>query len=97
LLSDAFVDLKIEFYDRSVKIDLSDKKKSLSEPFKSVIKSAYDILTAEDFTRIKECPGCGWIFLDKTKNGKRRWCNMKVCGSSDKASRYYYRKRKTNK
>jgi predicted RNA-binding Zn ribbon-like protein len=93
LLSDAFGDLKMEFYDRSIKIDLIDKKNLLSEPFKNVMKSAYDILTTEDFARIKECPGCGWIFLDKTKNGKRRWCNMKVCGSSDKASRYYYRKK----
>lgn len=41
--------------------------------------------------RVKLCPGgnCGWLFLDETKNGRRRWCTMETCGNRAKASRHY--------
>jgi predicted RNA-binding Zn ribbon-like protein len=51
------------------------------------------LLTTASYVKIKECPSCGWLFLDKSKNGKRRWCNMLTCGSNDKATRYYHRKK----
>ncbi|MFD0480100.1 CGNR zinc finger domain-containing protein [Nonomuraea thailandensis] len=36
-----------------------------------------------------ECPSCGWLFLDTTRNGSRRWCSMAMCGSQVKSRRYY--------
>ena len=57
------------------------------------MKSVYDILTTANMEKIKECPSCGGLFIDRTKNGKRRWCDMKVCGSNEKAKRYYHRKK----
>ena len=33
---------------------------------------------------IGECPSCGWLFLDRSRNGSRRWCDMQTCGSRDK-------------
>lgn len=44
--------------------------------------------------RIKRCPGqdCGWLFLDETKNGRRRWCSMETCGNRAKARRSYQRR-----
>lgn len=74
--------------------DFGNESPSLDEPLCVVVKSAYDILTQEDFSRLKECPSCGWLFIDRTKNGKRKWCDMQVCGSQDKAKRYYHRKKK---
>jgi predicted RNA-binding Zn ribbon-like protein len=69
---------------------------NMEAPLWRIMKSSYDIWTEEDPARIKSCPNCGFIFLDKTKNNGRYWCNMKTCGSKDKALRYYYRnKRKT--
>lgn len=43
--------------------------------------------------RIKTCPGpnCGWLFLDETKNARRRWCSMETCGNRAKARRSYER------
>lgn len=64
-------------------------------PLWMVIKSAYDVLLNESPKRIKTCPGCLWLFMDKTKNNGRRWCNSLECGSRDKALRYYYRKQKS--
>lgn len=68
----------------------------LGHPLRLVIKSAAELLISGNVTRVKECPACGWVFLDQSKNGSRRWCSMDTCGSIDKASRYYYRKKKSN-
>lgn len=56
-----------------------------------VVNDAYELLLSGKSNRIKACPNCGWLFLDTTKNGKRRWCSMKSCGSSVKALEWYYR------
>lgn len=47
--------------------------------------------------RIRACahPDCILYFLDTTKNGTRRWCNMKTCGNRNKA-KHHYRRSKTN-
>jgi len=61
-----------------------------------VIVSASELLIDGDLARIKACPspdGCGWLFLDTSKNGSRRWCSMKMCGGTVKARRYYRRKK----
>jgi predicted RNA-binding Zn ribbon-like protein len=59
-----------------------------------IFKSAYELLLSDKLGRVKECPNCGWLFLDTTKNGRRRWCSMQDCGSNVKALEYYYRKKK---
>lgn len=58
-----------------------------------LINDAYELLLSEKLERIKECPNCGWLFLDTTKNGKRRWCSMKSCGSNIKALEWYHRQK----
>jgi len=59
-----------------------------------ILKSAHALLLSDKLARVKECPNCGWLFLDTTKNGKRRWCSMEDCGSNVKALSYYYRRKK---
>ena len=52
--------------------------------------SALELLTSDEIRRVKDCGqngGCGWLFLDTTKNGSRRWCSMQVCGSHEKVKR----------
>lgn len=40
--------------------------------------------------RLRRCDGrhCGWYFLDTSKNGRRRWCDMATCGNAAKARRH---------
>lgn len=47
------------------------------------------LLTSGDLSRLKVCgtPDCDWLFLDTSKNGRRRWCQMRVCGAREKAKR----------
>jgi predicted RNA-binding Zn ribbon-like protein len=60
-----------------------------------IARSAADLLTSGDLSRLRQCEGnnCTWLFLDTSKNGSRRWCEMKVCGNRVKARRHYERSR----
>jgi predicted RNA-binding Zn ribbon-like protein len=58
--------------------------------------SAANLLASEKMLYVKQCADqeCGWIFLDTTKNHKRRWCDMSACGCRAKARTYYRRKKR---
>lgn len=62
-------------------------------PLWTVVLSAGDLLLAGDHDRLGECPGCGWLFRDTSRNRTRRWCSMATCGSRDKMARHYRRSR----
>jgi predicted RNA-binding Zn ribbon-like protein len=95
-LSRTFQEINLIFERSGVEVNFNSEDSSLYEPLSVTVKSAYDVLTNENFERIRECPRCGWLFLDTSKNGKRRWCDMKVCGSREKALEYYHRKAKAS-
>ncbi|WP_312367081.1 CGNR zinc finger domain-containing protein [Ensifer sp.] len=38
--------------------------------------------------RLHACPRCGWLFVDTSRGGKRRWCSMQTCGNREKTSRH---------
>jgi predicted RNA-binding Zn ribbon-like protein len=56
-----------------------------------IIHSATELLTSDKLDRVRECPGrnCGWMFLDRSRNRTRKWCDMKDCGNRVKAQRHY--------
>ncbi len=59
----------------------------------TLILDAVELFTTEDLTRLKVCAAedCGWLFLDRSKNGKRRWCDMTDCGNRAKQKSFYSR------
>jgi predicted RNA-binding Zn ribbon-like protein len=58
-----------------------------------VVYRATDLLTTGELDRVKTCPGCGWLFLDASKNRSRRWCTMEHgCGTHEKMRRYIARR-----
>lgn len=61
-----------------------------------IVKAAADLLTSDELDRVGECQGegCGWLFIDMSRNRSRRWCSMNDCGNREKARRHYHRKRK---
>lgn len=56
--------------------------------------SASSLLDSEDLVRLRECSGrdCSRLFIDRSRNGSRRWCSMEGCGNRAKARRHYKRK-----
>lgn len=59
--------------------------------------AAVELLTGADLERVRRCPveqgGCGWLFLDRSKNRSRTWCRMADCGNQVKARRLTERRR----
>jgi predicted RNA-binding Zn ribbon-like protein len=58
-----------------------------------VLWSAGDLLAGPRLDRVRRCanPECGWLFLDDSRAGKRRWCSMASCGNRAKARRHYHK------
>ena len=61
-----------------------------------VIRAAALLLTSKDGERVRECAArdCDWLFVDTSRNGTRRWCDMSVCGNREKARRFQHRARR---
>jgi predicted RNA-binding Zn ribbon-like protein len=62
----------------------------LSRVRAAVALAAADLLLSPHLDRVRQCDGdqCGWLFLDISKNGRRRWCAMADCGTRDKVRRF---------
>ncbi|MDX6264965.1 MAG: hypothetical protein QOH84_6653 [Kribbellaceae bacterium] len=58
-----------------------------------LVLAAGRLVEREDLARLRECQdeGCGWLFLDRSKNGSRRWCSSGDCGNRARAKRHYQR------
>jgi predicted RNA-binding Zn ribbon-like protein len=56
--------------------------------------AAWRLLQHEDRRRLRQCQDddCGWLFLDRTKNGSRVWCSSADCGNRSRARRHYQRR-----
>ncbi|MDM9629234.1 CGNR zinc finger domain-containing protein [Rhizobium sp. S152] len=55
--------------------------------------SALRLVSMPEPERMKICGNCGWLFLDRSKNRSRAWCDMAVCGNRAKANRHYRRRK----
>lgn len=64
---------------------------ALEQVYWWLVKSAVELLSSDKADALKECPSCGWLFLDKSRNGSRKWCSMSTCGDVDKVTRNYQR------
>jgi predicted RNA-binding Zn ribbon-like protein len=55
-----------------------------------VVESAADSLISGELRRVRRCGDtrCSRVFLDPTRNGRRRWCEMATCGNRAKAARF---------
>lgn len=61
-----------------------------------VAESAASLLTSRLVHRVRRCADdeCGWLFVDESRNGSRRWCSMEGCGTRAKVARYRQRQRR---
>ncbi len=61
-----------------------------------IVWSAAKLLTSEEAARVRACRGldCGWMYVDRSRNGLRRWCAMETCGTPEKTRRRLERRRR---
>lgn len=47
-------------------------------------------LTDWDPARVRACAAedCDWVFVDRTKAGRRRWCDSRTCGNRARVRRF---------
>jgi predicted RNA-binding Zn ribbon-like protein len=70
---------------------------ALEAPQWILVLSAVDLLTSENLKLVGQCAdeeGCGWLFVDTSKNHSRRWCDINDCGNRAKQRRYQQRVRR---
>jgi predicted RNA-binding Zn ribbon-like protein len=60
-------------------------------PLKRIALDALDLISDPSMSQLRRCgntSSCGWLFLDTSKNQRRRWCAMETCGTAAKMKRY---------
>ena len=64
-----------------------------------VAESAADLLSSADPALVRQCEGagCTMMFVDRTKNHRRRWCSMAVCGNRAKVAAHRARQKTQSK
>jgi predicted RNA-binding Zn ribbon-like protein len=67
-------------------------------PLWPIARSAAELLASDQLAFVRACASksCEWLFLDESKNHRKRWCDMTKCGNRAKAKRFYTRKRKAS-
>lgn len=57
--------------------------------------AAADLLESGELERLRMCEGdgCGWLFLDGSRNRSRRWCSSGDCGNRERVRRFQARRR----
>lgn len=96
-LSEVLPHLRILWADGHFTWGWAGEQNALDRMLWPVIRDAAELLNSEELSRVRECADdvCGWLFLDRSKNRSRRWCDMKACGNKAKARRHYEKIRKT--
>jgi predicted RNA-binding Zn ribbon-like protein len=66
-----------------------------SAPGPALTLAVLDLLQRDALDRLRRCdgPGCGWLFLDHTRNRSRRWCDPADCGNRARVRAYAERRR----
>lgn len=59
--------------------------------------SALSLLAGDAWRKIRICRNCRWLFVDRSRNASRLWCDMSVCGNRHKAKRHYERRKQAER
>ncbi len=97
-LGEALSPLELHPVHRGFRLEWPENSRRLDSVLWPIARSASDLLTGDDLRHIRECgvDTCRWLFVDRSKNHSRRWCNMKVCGNRIKARKFYRRQAARN-
>jgi predicted RNA-binding Zn ribbon-like protein len=93
LLSRSMARLRVDPGDGGFVWTWDDDPDALDRVLWPVVRSAAELLVSAELARVRVCASetCDWLFLDKSRNHSRRWCDMADCGNRAKARRYYAR------
>ena len=60
------------------------------EALARVIEPLVEAIATGETARLRICANdaCRWVFEDRSRAGRRRWCDMTSCGNRAKVQRY---------
>lgn len=92
-LSDGLSRLQVTVKGDRFSLEWARESQALDWILWPVVRSAAELLASDHLHHVRKCAAsnCGWIFLDTSRNRKRRWCDMRVCGNRSKVHRHYER------
>jgi predicted RNA-binding Zn ribbon-like protein len=73
----------------------TDEASPLERPLLAIALDAGKLLEEGAIERLHRCAGCEWLFLDRSKNARRRWCSMATCGNDAKVRKFRKRRKAT--
>lgn len=73
-------------------LELSPSGTPVQSALARIVTAFYRCQVRGELDRLKACRGCGYAFVDVSKNRSRVWCDMALCGSRTKARTYRHRK-----
>jgi predicted RNA-binding Zn ribbon-like protein len=62
---------------------------SLKTPLARIALSTLRLLQGAELPRLRECQRCSWLFVDRSKSHRRRWCRAEACGNRARVARHY--------
>jgi predicted RNA-binding Zn ribbon-like protein len=76
-------------HGQQLRLGWEEGKQKLESLLWPVLWSAASLVTSDEASRIRVCGGenCGWMYVDRSRNGLRRWCQMETCGTREKTRR----------
>ncbi len=79
-----------EFNGRGIELKVIHDIQSADDLLPRIAKACAEFIAKADLRHVRRCEGsgCTLFFLDVSKNHKRRWCSMEVCGNRAKAAAY---------
>jgi predicted RNA-binding Zn ribbon-like protein len=87
--------VRLTVTDHHTRLELNLESSRLDYISHELALRAVDLLRTLPEGRTRICAGtkCGWLFIDRSKGGQRRWCDMATCGNAAKSKRHYERRR----
>lgn len=95
VLHEALSELRLQVQDGSLEWVWDSSVPSLDRPIWPIARSAAELLTSAEAGLVRECASetCSWLFIDRSRTKRRRWCDMSTCGNRAKARRHYQRRK----
>jgi predicted RNA-binding Zn ribbon-like protein len=89
LLAEALAHLTLTTKGPRVQLAWRGLGEDLTSPLWPVVWAAVRLLDSAEAARLRVCGGvdCGWVYVDRSRNGMRRWCEMATCGTLAKTRR----------
>ena len=80
----ATIDQKSSVLSRHIEVNTLNDLKA------RIVAAVADVLSERANLRIKACNGsnCDWLFIDRTKAGRRQWCDTRTCGNNARVRRF---------